>query len=491
MSIITEYRFDENFELLGHWFLPEGGINNSITGKLIHDCDGFKDDFFLELYGDFDEISGRTIIVENKLREKINIIGFTSDGKTVVIENAIKIYGTLVSNGFPTSKFLVGRCLVINSLIDINSYKIAKFITDKGIDNIEISSCEFNFTRLKSWIGDINTKKDIGDESASISLALSEDSNDKFYISNKNICLEKILKCDIINNSIRSEYYWKMASIDGSCLNVRQFIDLIKSFKNLIQFFVGQKIGYSYIKLKTNLEGRCNHLVNCYIVTRQFITFSKFSGNYITLKYADIKDQFNEILNNWYLKEDKFINITENYLSNINSFYYSHSTLLNSIRSLEMFHRNFYIEDDAFEDTQINKLKEEIKDFIRSKSNDDKVVSRFCSNIDYDPEKTLSRRIKDLIQNMDEKMKQNFIKKAEKNMSKSIDSFVYKIVSTRNFYTHGDRSNINEKVITDSRDIINYSHLLDQILKYYIYKQLFEINDYVIDKIINGWIKVI
>ena len=88
-------------------------------------------------------------------------------------------------------------------------------------------------------------------------------------------------------------------------------------------------------------------------------------------------------------------------------------------------------------------------------------------------------------------MKQNFIKKAEKNMSKSIDSFVYKIVSTRNFYTHGDRSNINEKVITDSRDIINYSHLLDQILKYYIYKQLFEINDYVVDKIINGWIKVI
>lgn len=358
MSRKTEYRFNENFELLVHWFLPEGNMKNYITGKLIHNCDSFKDDFFLELYGDFDEISERTIIVENKLREKINIIGFTSDGKTVVIENAIKINGTFVSNGFPTSKFLVGRCLVINSMIYINSDKNAKFILDKGIDNIEISSCEFNFTRLKSWIGDINTKKDIGDESASISLALSEDSNDKFYISNKNICLEKILKCDIINNSIRSEYYWKMKSLDGSCLNVRQFIDLIKSFKNLIQFFVGQKIGYSYIKLKTNLEGRCNHLVNCYIVTRQFITFSKFSGNYITLKYADIKDQFNEILNNWYLKEDKFINITENYLSNINSFYYSHSTLLNSIRSLEMFHRNFYIEDDAFEDTQINKLKE-------------------------------------------------------------------------------------------------------------------------------------
>lgn len=164
MSRKTEYRFNENFELLVHWFLPEGNMKNYITGKLIHNCDSFKDDFFLELYGDFDEISERTIIVENKLREKINIIGFTSDGKTVVIENAIKINGTFVSNGFPTSKFLVGRCLVINSMIYINSDKNAKFILDKGIDNIDISSCEFNFTRLKSWIGDINTKKDIGDE---------------------------------------------------------------------------------------------------------------------------------------------------------------------------------------------------------------------------------------------------------------------------------------------------------------------------------------
>ena len=90
MSRKTEYRFNENFELLVHWFLPEGNMKNYITGKLIHNCDSFKDDFFLELYGDFDEISERTIIVENKLREKINIIGFTSDGKTVVIEMRLK-----------------------------------------------------------------------------------------------------------------------------------------------------------------------------------------------------------------------------------------------------------------------------------------------------------------------------------------------------------------------------------------------------------------
>lgn len=68
MSRKTEYRFDENFELLGQWFLPEGNVDNSITGKLIHNYDSFKDDFFLELYGDFDEISERTIIVEEQYR---------------------------------------------------------------------------------------------------------------------------------------------------------------------------------------------------------------------------------------------------------------------------------------------------------------------------------------------------------------------------------------------------------------------------------------
>ncbi|MBF0847775.1 hypothetical protein IR145_09965, partial [Streptococcus danieliae] len=81
-----------------------------------------------------------------------------------------------------------------------------------------------------------------------------------------------------------------------------------------------------------------------------------------------------------------------------------------------------------------------------------------------------------------------FIKLPGKNMKSSIDSITNSLVQTRNYYTHGDDVENYPQAITDTIEQLNITSTLNQIIKYYIFKELGMLNKNkeIINKIIEG-----
>ena len=99
---------------------------------------------------------------------------------------------------------------------------------------------------------------------------------------------------------------------------------------------------------------------------------------------------------------------------------------------------------------------------------------------------TLSKRLSELFKKMDSKVKNEFLKLPNKNLSDSISSIVYSLVQTRNYYTHGDDISKYPKSIKDTVEQLNITSVLNQIIKYYIYEELEMVNDDVIEGVIKG-----
>lgn len=96
-----------------------------------------------------------------------------------------------------------------------------------------------------------------------------------------------------------------------------------------------------------------------------------------------------------------------------------------------------------------------------------------------------------MFKNLDDEIKSKFFKRDGKSLSKSIDSIAYRLVKSRNYYTHGDVKKLTPYIIQSGADIIYYSSMLNQILKYYIYSELFDLDKEIITIIGDGIIKLI
>lgn len=117
---------------------------------------------------------------------------------------------------------------------------------------------------------------------------------------------------------------------------------------------------------------------------------------------------------------------------NLHADLYLEDQLVDAIRNLEVYSRNFQIEQ--------NGKKREL---------------------------TLSERLKELFNSID-KVNQDKILPIELDK----DSFITKLVQTRNYYTHGDKKQRYPEMITNFNEMYDTKVLLQEVLRYYIYKEL-------------------
>ena len=117
---------------------------------------------------------------------------------------------------------------------------------------------------------------------------------------------------------------------------------------------------------------------------------------------------------------------------NLHGDLYLEDQLVDAIRNLEVYSRNF----------QINQNGKQRKLF-------------------------LSKRLKELFTSIDNINQ-------DKIFPKELDrkSFIKKLVDTRNYYTHGDKKENHPKLITDFHEMYDTKVLLQEVLRYFIYKEL-------------------
>lgn len=459
---LREFRQDTEFEMLGQFVYAGGSLDDGVTGKIVYKKDRLSNKLELEIYGElYDPDLDFNLEGFNK---SYKIIGFTNNGFTVIIDKAVKISANESYPGIPYTKYGVSMCLFLN----INYYKSFDVVSNKlssiGIDNLEVKGCQFSFTGIDEWIGETKVKYEKIDSKYKYEVNIDNINENIYFVKDENLKFASGIEIKIGSGGFNEEFYWGLESIDGQDLSIKSTMNNLKMVKELLEILITVPIDFSYLKFKVPIEEMENKLVTGYLVSSGINT-GKYRRINTDIPYAKIKENFENILCNWYEKRHKLTLISQNFIINKYARQYNQSVLLNSIKSLEMYHRNFIQERE----------EERLKPYIKKNS-----------------EINFKNRLIDLFDNLNDEIKDKLIKKNDNSSEISIEEFATKLVETRNYYTHGDPKKLKESVIIDPIEIIETTLLLNQLIKYFVCSELFEVDDEIIGIItmgMNGVIK--
>lgn len=479
---MKEFRQDTEFEMLGQFVYAGKSLDEGVSGKIIYKKDGLINRLELEIYGElFESDLDFNLDGFNRLYK---IIGFTNNGFTVIIDKAVKKTARVSYPGIPYTRYSISRCLFLNINYNKSFYVISNKLSEIGIDNLKVKSCEYSIAGIDEWIDETNVCYDVVEGKYRYEIDTDKVSEDVYLINDENLKISSGFEIKTSSMGFKENYYWNVESIDNQDLNIKYIIDKLKIFKELLDIFITVPIDFSYIKFKIPIEQMDNKLVTGYLVAGRINTDNYRKIN-TDIPYSKIKENFREILCNWYKKRDKLALITQNLIINKYSRQFNQSVLLNSIKNLEIYHRNF-----VEKEIEINKIlakdKELVLEFIRNNIKDKTNVEKFERNIKFDSEISLNKRLKELFRGLDDTLLDKLVQNESGCRSDRIGKFTQKLVRTRNYYTHGDPEALEEMVIIDNVELIETTLLLNQVIKYYIYKELFEPDDEIINIILKG-----
>lgn len=462
MATLNANRLDEEFQLLGVWFLTGQAPEKGITGTL-----HFKqDEIRLELYGSFGWVMDR------EFREIEYILGWTKENKSVVLHNCSVISGEIISQGFSTVSYMVDEFFIFQAVSSEKNrdpfFLFPKFFK-KGYRQFPVDNIRFSFHFLNDWMKQSSIMKIRNLERKILTLEadLGKYKIDRYEIPTENFVISNSIHLSHTQTSMSEEHFWNVKSMDEEGMTFQQLLDGVISFRNLVEFFVDAPLKFNVIEFSSfipeTVRGRF-FFIEKGRRPKKFISSNMF--------YPALKSDFDVILKNWFLKHEDLQFIIDSYLSDLYLRYYAETQLLNSIRNLEVYHRNFV--DDTLEkekDKLLEQEKETLIQFIReniSEANQE----RFIRNIVYYPEQTLNNRLKQLFNLIPDELAEITIKKEGKSLSKSKNALAFKLTQTRNFYTHGDTDESYIVVINDGAERYEVNEKLKMIIKFFIYKEL-------------------
>lgn len=478
-----DYRLDKDFEIIGIWILPGGNFTNGTTGKLSFIDGRFK----LEVYGEFKQNEGDAglLLFGDDQSNEEYILGFSQDGYSIVLNRNHQTKHKQSFPGTAYSEYHVGKSLFMKvnyAHYDYTPESFLEHIISIGINNIECGSVQFSFKGINQWMGSTVIRKETKSKGKSISFDFEDTENDVFELSENNIKFTSSVTCQTTKNAIYEEYFWKLDAINETKYTLNEYLNYMNSFKDLIHLFIDSPTEYSFIDFDIAFEGKYRKSIKVYYFYEQYKS-EKFPK--VNISYIDIRDSFSIMLENWYEKNKQLGLIIDNYLNDINTNYFSDSKLMNSIKNLEIYHRNFVDQSSLLPiNSKLEEQKTTLKKYVVEQI-DGEFRDRFIRNIDYNPEITLSKRLTELFKQLDINVKEAFFNSDEKSINKSINKIVYSLVQTRNYFTHGDDLSKYKRAITNTVEQLNITAILNEIVKYYIYKELEILDEKIINIVIN------
>lgn len=432
-----DYVLDKDFELKGYFSDSPGNIasNDSLSGILHYT----PQEITLELFGEFPDETGNSFGFSKDLEK---IYGFSSDGNVLILNTYGKTMEHISTPGFSIIKYGIENFKLYNifysKLENFDSKPEDWVVLIDKLENEEVMEFRFSFEHIEEWIEKSlvtikhRENKDIFESSINdykATNALIKSLKIKFEDS-------PILYSSYTTTSFRSKYYIKLTPIDSETKKFNDFYDAARKFNGFIEILSNVPISFTNIEFLVQDvlidENRISLINGKFFVQhdRKYKKWNKSSQQNISLSKLDT--DFDQILNHWFDKTEELEFIVKQFSKNLHGDLYVEDQLVDAIRNLEVYSRNFHIDQNG-------KLRE----------------------------LTLSKRLKKLFTSIDNINK-------DKIFPKELDrkSFIKKLVDTRNYYTHGDKKENHPKLITDFHEMYDTKVLLQEILRYFIYKEL-------------------
>lgn len=433
----NDYVWDKDFELKGYFSDSPSNIasNDSLSGILHYT----PQEITLELFGEFPDETGNSFGFSKDLEK---IYGFSSDGNVLILNTYGKTMEHISTPGFSIIKYGIEKFKLYNifySKLENFDSKPEDWIAliDK-LEKEEVMEFRFSFEHIEEWIEKslvtikYRENKDIFESS------INDYKSTNALIKSLKIKFEDspILYSSYTTTSFRSKYFIKFTPFDSETKKFNDFYDAARKFNGFIEILSNVPISFTNIEFLVQDilidENRIPLIKGKFFVQhdRKYKKWNKSSQQNISLSKLDT--DFDQILNHWFDKTEELEFIVKQFSKNLHGDLYLEDQLVDAIRNLEVYSRNFQIDQNGKQ----RKL-------------------------------FLSKRLKELFTSIDNINQ-------DKIFPKELDrkSFIKKLVDTRNYYTHGDKKENHPKLITDFHEMYDTKVLLQEVLRYFIYKEL-------------------
>jgi hypothetical protein len=356
-------------------------------------------------------------------------LGKSNDGKDITLYNCYEKEWSFNSSGFSKSSVCV-------SMIFVGAHFHEK-------DDIKFKELLIHYSHLDEWvnISGFNIKLYTQDKDVIIEYKRPEpiQANIRDYkISIYFQCIPPTISRVQKEANIKQKTYIKIESSEEK--EYDEYENIMYHIQNFLSLGVGEPVYPLEIKGKTEINKKEINGKILYPEVRIFygppyihkIRYKKIPSHDMLFTFKDISDRFETFLKTWIEKEDLLKPFYDLYFGTLyNPRMYLEHEFLSLIQAIESYHRRVYggkyVTDEDYE-----KIYDSLISFIDSMEINNKLKKRLEDSLKHGNEFSLRKRLKDII-----KKHEDVIKLFMKN-NKARDSFIHKVVVTRNYLTHYD-----------------------------------------------------
>lgn len=459
MRSSADYSLSSSFDIRALWTANFSDFSQSLSGILSYQTG----EITLTLFGEIDS-----------LRHKRMLYGYTEHGHFMWIPNFDFFKSESPSAGYAVNHYIIDACFIFeNDFVDVKDEEAMeetfKRIFIKGRNDFRVKSVTFSTNHLLEWIGqEVQFEHEKEKKNVHVPYGIVKARN--FELENQ-LSLRLQLNQELLDNetavSVQNKAEVRIEKENETPVWFQELHREIQSIVKLIEFLGGRTHLFEYLRFNIEPGLRGGYLFE------QHTHRMTYPGYEVHTTFMDIEKEFGYVLKCYGKKRKKLDLVIDDYLSEFYLEEFYETKLLNAIRNLEIYHRNF-IEPrmDNKRDEQQEAAREQIIQFINSNL-PEAYQGRFRSQIYYRPEKSLRKRLDFLLKQLPDDIFDTLnIKSGHKRKSRLIGSFVHRIVETRHYYTHGDFPENYPNRLTDLKQIKEVNDRLRKICTYYVYKEL-------------------
>lgn len=456
---------NETFEIKGIWYLPEQDMEkHGVQGILKYSPQKIR----LELIGTLEE-KDEVFSTMGLKRTKQTIYGFSNDGEWFTLYDCITVETHISAPGFDTISYAVSRF-----------YSGSQFISEENVEVIE--DITFSFTYLDAWLDIGITERREYENSGRIEWiidfdkAMPEKRSINIHCENISLVEEIGYRIEYPQAYFSNETtkivinrFYRLLSTDERCFSYNDYSGTLHKIRRLLTILVGIPLHFLYIDINLGGKGNsCRAFFTQVGDINQLKKISPYNPGSILILRKDIKNRLELIFERWFSQQALLKEIVNPYINDLYLPAYQEIRFLNILRSIETYHR-FYIErkEELAIDMPDNTLLEEresILSFIKNHVSTEN-QSFFMDRVNYEDEKSLQKRLKEVINQTPEILINRLFGKLN---SKKKNSILQMLVQTRNYFTHRDNGEKYPLAINDHLILDQYIRKLNIVLQFHV-----------------------
>lgn len=467
-----DYTWDREFEIKGFFSERSDDIvsKNNLSGILHYS----PREIVLELFGGFEEESGISFGF-GKYLEKI--YGFSSNGNILILNTYSEPMRHSSSPRFPITRYRVKNFKIYNVFYQEHesSEDDADFFRDliNKLESEEIKEYKFSFEHIEEWIEKSLVTIKYGENQTIFESAVREYQPTKVLIKSLGMNFEDaaILHSSFTTTSFTSDYFINLTSVDLNTRYFGEFYQASHKFKEFIEILSNIPLSFTNIEflvLYKMIGDKRLPLIKGKFFAQHSRKSKKWKSNsQQDISLRNLEDNFELILNHWFDKSEELEFIVRQFSKNLHGDLYLEDQLVDAIRNLEVYSRNFknFKIPQCLSDVE-KKARQSLFDFINTHLLEE-VRRKFRNKLKFNQkEPNLSERLKNLFDSIDELNLSKIFSNSKREL------LIKKLIQTRNYYTHGDSKDNYPEMITDISEMYETKLLLQEVLRYYIYQEL-------------------